>query len=170
MDIITTASSNHGDHASWHANLTQFNRLESNYNQHATLFNERLKEHNEHQLFSQTFSMDELVILWQTPSNQVRLKKQLIKSKKQQQEFVKMWLSIKALMEDSQNIAKNWKQVVFFCQQKGSKANEISAHWYLTNTLEILEEYRILARKYLTLANRHGWEVKVINYITNVSN
>ncbi|NOI71909.1 ATPase [Vibrio owensii] len=157
------------DHASWNDNLTQFNRLESNYNEHANLFNERLREHKEHQLLSQTFSVDELTNLWRTPSNKTMLKKQLLESKEQQQEFIEMSRSINALMHHSQNIAENWKRIVFYCQKGGSKSNEISANWYLTNTLEMQEEFRVLAGKYLTLANQYGKEIEVINYAKNVS-
>jgi hypothetical protein len=157
------------DHASWNDNLTQFNRLESNYNEHANLFNERLREHNEHQLLSQTFSVDELTNLWRTPSNKTMLKKQLLESKEQQQEFIEMSRSINALMHHSQNIAENWKRIVFYCQKGGAKSNEISANWYLTNTLEMQEEFRVLAGKYLTLANQYGKEIEVINYAKNVS-
>lgn len=47
--------------SSWDDNLTQFNRLESNYNQHVKVFNTLLSEHKQRQLLSQTFPQMNLV-------------------------------------------------------------------------------------------------------------
>ncbi|WP_231571890.1 ATPase [Vibrio jasicida] len=157
------------DHASWNDNLTQFSRLESNYNEHARLFNENLKEYNDSQMYSQTFSTDELSKLWRTPSNKNRLKKQLLESEEQREDFIEMSRAINALMHRSQTIAENWKRIVFYCQKEGAKSNEITANWYLTNTLEMQNDFRILAGKYLTLANQYGMEIDAINYARNSS-
>ncbi|WP_045398410.1 hypothetical protein [Vibrio hyugaensis] len=157
------------DHTSWNDNLTQFSRLESNYNEHARLFNERLQEYNDSKMYSQTFSTDELINLWRTPSNKNRLKKQLLESKEQREDFIEMSRAINALMHRSQTIAENWKRIVFYCQKEGTKSNEITANWYLTNTLEMQNDFRILAGKYLTLANQYGMEIDAINYARNRS-
>lgn len=157
------------DQASWNDNLTQFSRLESNYNEHARLFNERLKAYHDNQLLSQTFSTDELTNLWRSPSNKTMLKKQLLESKEQQEDFIEMSRAINALMHRSQTIAENWKRIVFYCQKDGVKSNEITANWYLTNTLEMQKDFRILAGKYLTLAKQYGMEIDAINYAQNSS-
>ena len=144
------------DHASWNDNLTQFSRVES-------------KEYNDSQMYSQTFSTDELSKLWRTPSNKNRLKKQLLESEEQREDFIEMSRAINALMHRSQTIADNWKRIVFYCQKEGAKSNEITANWYLTNTLEMQNDFRILAGKYLTLANQYGMEIDAINYARNSS-
>ncbi|MDW2313550.1 ATPase, partial [Vibrio sp. 1075] len=63
--------------SSWNDNLTQFNRLESNYNQHVKVFNTLLSEHKQRQLLSQTFSTDELSLLWRAKYNQNLFQNQL---------------------------------------------------------------------------------------------
>ncbi|MDW2133237.1 ATPase, partial [Vibrio sp. 2129(2023)] len=102
--------------SSWNDNLTQFNRLESNYNQHVKVFNTLLSEHKQRQLLSQTFSTDELSLLWRAKYNQNLFQNQLKASVQYKEELTQKANELIKLSTESQWAANGWEKLAQSCR------------------------------------------------------
>ncbi len=156
------------DHASWNDNLTQFNRLESNYNQYVETFNALLTEHKQRQLLSQTFSPHELTLLWRAQTNQRAFHNQLEASVQYQRELTDKANALAKLSKESTWMANGWEKLADKCEISDEKANQISAEWYQINASELAKDYTQLATQYLGLAQLYAKEASALKYAQNV--
>ncbi|HHX8659630.1 TPA: ATPase [Vibrio diabolicus] len=155
--------------SSWNDNLTQFNRLESNYNKHVEVFNALLAEHKQRQLLSQTFSLHELVLLWRARSNQNAFKTQLKASIQYKEELTTKANELIKLSTQSQWSANGWKKLAQKCRESNETANQITAEWYNTNALQLTEDYKRLSSQYQALAQLYDKEARSLQYAQDVS-
>ncbi|ALR94508.1 ATPase [Vibrio alginolyticus] len=155
--------------SSWNDNLTQFNRLESNYNQHVEVFNTLLTEHKQRQLLSETFSLHELVLLWRAKSNQNVFKAQLKASIQYKEELTTKANQLLKLSTQSQWSANGWEILAQKCRESNKTVNQITAEWYNTNALELAEDYKRLSSQYQTLSQVYDKEARALQYAQDVS-
>ncbi|EOD9419624.1 ATPase [Vibrio campbellii] len=156
------------DHASWNDNLTQFNRLESNYNQYVETFNALLTEHKQRQLLSQAFSPHELTLLWRAQINQRAFHNQLEASIQYQRELTDKANTLAKLSKESTWMTNGWEKLADKCEISDEKANQISAEWYQINASQLAKDYTQLATQYLGLAQLYAKEASALKYAQNV--
>ncbi|HDM8185131.1 TPA: ATPase [Vibrio harveyi] len=157
------------DHASWNDNLTQFSRLESNYNRYVETFNTLLTEHKQRQLLSQTFSLRELTLLWQAQTNQRAFQSQLRASIQYREELTTKARELEKLSIESNWMANGWQKLASKCEISDATANQISAEWYQTNASQLAKDYTQLATQYLGLAQLYDKEANALKYVQNES-
>ncbi|MGR5133733.1 ATPase [Vibrio alfacsensis] len=157
------------DHNSWNDNLTQFNQLESNYNQYVTIYNTLLNEHKQRKLLSQTFSLEELTLLWQSQANQNIFRGQLQASIQYRDELRSKAEKLKKLSKESKWTANGWQKLAVLCQKSGATANQVSAEWYRENANLLAEDYTQLALQYAGLAGLYAQEVETLKQTQNIT-
>ncbi|HCE2443837.1 TPA: ATPase [Vibrio parahaemolyticus] len=150
--------------SSWNDNLTQFNRLESNYNQHVKVFNTLLSEHKQRQLLSQTFSTDELSLLWRAKYNQNLFQNQLKASVQYKEELTQKANELIKLSTESQWAANGWEKLAQSCRHNNETANQISAEWYRENAQQLAKDYKTLSSQFLGLAHLYDKEASALKY------
>ncbi len=155
------------DHASWNDNLTQFNRLESNYNQYVETFNALLTEHKQRQLLSQTFSLHELTLLWRAQNNQRAFQDQLKASIQYHEELTNKAKALAKLSKESIWMANGWRKLAKKCEVSDEKANQITAEWYQVNASQLAKDYTQLETQYLGLARLYDREANALRFAQN---
>ncbi|MFN1516924.1 ATPase [Vibrio owensii] len=155
------------DHASWNDNLTQFNRLESNYNQYVETFNALLTEHKQRQLLSQTFSLHELTLLWRAQNNQRAFQDQLKASIQYHEELTNKAKALAKLSKESIWMANGWRKLAEMCEVSDEKANQITAEWYQVNASQLAKDYTQLETQYLGLARLYDREANALRFAQN---
>ncbi|MGR5236937.1 ATPase [Vibrio alfacsensis] len=157
------------DSTSWNDNLTQFNQLESNYNQYVTVYNTLLNEHKQRKLLSQTFSLKELALLWQSQANQSLFRGQLTASIQYRDELLSKANELTNLSKQARWAANRWQKLAGQCQKAGVTANQISAEWYENNAKLLAEDYTQLAAQYAGLANLYENEANTLKAAQSVT-
>ncbi len=148
--------------SSWNDNLHQFNQLESNYNKHVKVFNALLSAHKQRPLLSETFTPDELELLWRVKPRRDMLQTQLDTAIKFRLELSQKSEVLTKLSTQSIWSANAWKKLAQSCKNADKMSNQITAEWYQTNASQLAGDYINLASQYLGLAKLYDQEANAL--------
>ncbi|MEF1311059.1 ATPase [Vibrio mytili] len=163
-------ANNQCNSSSWNDNLTQFNQLESNYNQYVNVFNALLAEHKQRPLLSQTFSIQELALLWRKKVNTTQFENQLQASKQYQKELTQKAVELTKLSTQSKWVENSWGKLAKSCKASNAKANQISAEWYQDNANQLANDYKQLASQFRALSQAYDNEANALESSLHLSN
>ncbi len=150
------------NHMSWHHNLTQFNQLESIYNIHVDSYNLLLKQHQQRKLISHHFSLSELNLFWQTPSNREILLGQIDAAVKFGDELIDRSDHLQSLSIQSQRLARQWQHLSDTCEASGSAENATNSGHYYLHSKQLGNDYRQLASRVRKLAELYHSEASAL--------
>jgi hypothetical protein len=155
---------------SWNNYLTQFNRLESTYNRHATTFNQLLFEHEQRRLLTQTFSESDISLLWQSEGKKDLLESQLNASRLFINKVKQNANLVGKLSIALESNANNWQNISLGCKKERYQVNHIVADWYHTQALELGTQINQLSTQLNALQAQYDNEVATLLRAQNVSN
>lgn len=157
------------NHISWHHNLTQFNQLESIYNIHVDSYNLLLKQHQQRKLISHHFSLSELNLFWQTPSNREILLGQIDAAIKFGDELIVRSNHLQSLAIQSQHIATRWQRLSDTCETSGSSENATNSTHYHRHAKQLGNDYMQLSTQLRKLADLYYSEASTLQKAKNAS-